>query len=74
MVRHLKLTFFVNFVYPVSEAKMTENDCLVLGLMRLKIQMEDGIEAADYNKHTFGYFLKRYISLFNVSILTLRVT
>ena len=53
---------------------MTENNCLVLGLMRLKIQMEDGIEAADYNKHTFGYFLKRYISLFNVSILTLQVT
>ena len=50
-----------------SRAKMTTEDKLRLKLMQLRLQMEEYINAADFEiEKTFGYYLKEYLHLINV--------
>ncbi len=50
-----------------ARSKMTKEDELGLKLMQLRLQMEEYVNAADFEiEKTFGYFLKEYLHLINV--------
>lgn len=50
-----------------SQSEMTDEDKLVLGLLRLKFQIETYIKSEKYdNKLSFGHFLREYVSLLQI--------
>ncbi|TWW01110.1 hypothetical protein [Chitinophaga pinensis] len=50
-----------------SQSATSEEDKLILGLLRLKFQIETYIKSEKYDhKLSFGYFLKEYVSLLQI--------